>query len=133
VKGGFDHFAMNLAHHRLFATAEDYHAVLVFDMATGTLVSEISGIGRPHAVLYREDLDRVFVTDGDAGALKIFDGSNYQPAGSIPLAKDADSIGYDASAQIPLHRERREGRGKRIFVDQHRRYDGGEEDRQAAN
>ena len=97
VKGGFDHFALDLAHHRLFATAEDYHAVLVFDMATGTLVSEISGIGRPHAVLYREDLDRIFVTDGDAGALKIFDGRNYQAIGSIALAKDADSIGYDAS------------------------------------
>jgi hypothetical protein len=97
VKGAFDHFATDLAHHRLFATAEDFHAVLVFDMATGTLASEISGIGRPHAVLYREDLDRIFVTDGAAGALKIFDGRNYQAIESIPLAKDADSIGYDAS------------------------------------
>jgi DNA-binding beta-propeller fold protein YncE len=98
VKGAFDHFAVDLPHHRLFATAEDYHAVLVFDTETGKLAAEIPGIGRPHAVLYRDDLDRIYVTDGNAGALKIFDGRDYQPAGSVALAKDADSIGYDPAS-----------------------------------
>jgi hypothetical protein len=97
VKGAFDHFAVDLTHHRLFATAEDYHAVLMFDTSTGKPAGEISGVGRPHAVLYRADLDRIFVTDGEAGALKIFDGQNYQAIGSVALAKDADSIGYDVS------------------------------------
>jgi len=27
--------------------------------------------------LYREDLNRIYVTDGDAGDLKIFDGTTY--------------------------------------------------------
>jgi DNA-binding beta-propeller fold protein YncE len=97
VKGAFDHFATDLTHHRLFATAEDSHAVLVFDTNTAKQAGEIPGIGRPHAVFYRADLDRIFVTDGQAGALKIFDGRNYQPRGSVALAKDADSIGYDVS------------------------------------
>jgi hypothetical protein len=71
----------------------------VFDLVSGKLAGEISGIARPHAILYRDDLNRIYVTDGEAGALKIFDGKTYQPAGSIPLAKDADSIGYDAASQ----------------------------------
>src|SRR5580700_4748445 len=99
VKGRFDHFGVDLKHNRLFATPEDYHAVLVLDLVSGKLIAEIPGIGKPHAILYRADLDRIFVTDGDAGALKIFDGKTYRPAGAIPLAKDADSIGYDAASQ----------------------------------
>ncbi|MEI9971144.1 MAG: YncE family protein [Ignavibacteriota bacterium] len=99
VKGRFDHFGVDLKHNRLFSTPEDYHAVLVSDLVSGKTLAEIPGVGKPHAVLYREDVDRIYVTDGDAGALKIFDGKTYQLIGGIPLAKDADSIGYDANGQ----------------------------------
>src|SRR3981189_2513510 len=74
VKGHFDHFGIDLKGGRLFATPEGYHAVVVFDLKTGKLVHKIDGLGKPHAVLYRGDLTRIYVTDGDAGALKIFDG-----------------------------------------------------------
>lgn len=99
VKGRFDHFGVDLKHNRLFATPEDYHAVLVLDLVSGKILATISGIAKPHAVLYREDLDRIFVTDGEDGALKIFQGSTYQPAGQIKLAKDADSIAFDPTRQ----------------------------------
>jgi len=99
VKGRFDHFGVDLKHNRLFATAEDYHAVLVLDLVSGKPVAEITGIAKPHAILYREDQDRIFVTDGEEGALKIFDGKTYQAARAIQLAKDADSVGYDAANQ----------------------------------
>src|SRR6267154_1802322 len=95
VKGNFDHFGIDLKGGRLFATPEGYHAVVVFDLKTGKLVHKIDGIGKPHAVLYREDLKRVYVTDGDAGDLKIFDGTTYKLVSSVKLLEDADSIGYD--------------------------------------
>ena len=100
VKGKFDHFAIDLKHNRLFATPEDYHAVLVFDLVTSQLLTEIRGVGKPHAILYRDDLDRIFVTDGDGGALKVFDGKTYRPLASVALAKDADSIGYEPWRQF---------------------------------
>ena len=100
VKGHFDHVGVDLKHGRLFATPEDYHAVLVLDLVTGKPLATISGISRPHAVLYREDLDRLFVTDGEDGALKMFQGAGYQPAGRIALAKDADSIGTTGRESI---------------------------------
>jgi len=95
VKGHFDHFEIDLKGNRLFATPEDYKAVLVFDVKTGKLVHTIGGIGRPHAVLYREDLNRLYVTDGDAGDVKIFDATTYALLSSVKLLEDADSIGYD--------------------------------------
>src|SRR6267142_635482 len=95
VKGNFDHFGIDLKAGRLFATPEGYHAVVVFDLRTGKLVHKIDGIGKPHAVLYREDLNRIYVTAGDAGDLKIFDGTTYGLVSSVKLLEDADSIGYD--------------------------------------
>src|SRR2546421_2928942 len=100
VKGNFDHFGIDMKGGRLFATPEGYHAVVVFDLKTGKLVHKIDGIGKPHAVLYREDLNRIYVTDGDAGDLKIFDGTTYSLVSSVKLLEDADSIGYDPATKF---------------------------------
>ena len=99
VKGKFDHLAVDLKGHRLFATAMDYKAVEVFDYRTGKILHTIGGIERPHAVLYRDDLDRIYVTDGKAGELKIFDGKTYKLLNSVKLLEDADSIGYDPATK----------------------------------
>ena len=99
VKGNFDHFEIDLKGNRLFATPEYYKSVVVFDLKTGKLIHTIGGIGKPHAVLYREDLNRIFVTDGDAGDLKIFDGTTYSLLSSVKLLEDADSIGYDSATK----------------------------------
>ena len=101
----FDHFGVDLKHHRFFLAAEDAHAVLVLDSVDSRMTGQISGFGAPHAILYREDLNRIYVTDGEAGdgksgAVKIFDGTTYQPVGSVPLAGDTDSIGYDSSRHL---------------------------------
>ncbi|HEV1995010.1 MAG TPA: YncE family protein [Candidatus Acidoferrum sp.] len=100
VKGHFDHFEVDLKGNRLFTTPEDYKAVVVFDLKTGKLVHTITGIERPHAVLYREDLNRIYVTDGQAGDVKIFDGKTYGLIKSVKLLADADSIGYDSATKF---------------------------------
>ncbi len=99
VKGNFDHFAIDLKGQRLFATPEGYKAVVVFDLKAGQLVHTIGGIERPHAVLYREDAGRLYVTDGKAGDLKIFDSTTYKLLSSVKLLEDADSIGYDPATR----------------------------------
>jgi DNA-binding beta-propeller fold protein YncE len=97
IQGNFDHFGIDLKRNRLFATPEDFKAVLVFDLGTGKLIHQIDGILRPHAVLYRADVDRIYVTDGGDGSVKVYDAESYQQVARIPLLKDADSIGYDIS------------------------------------
>ncbi len=97
IKGNFDHFEVDLKRNRLFATPEDCKSVLVFDIATGKLIHQIDGILRPHAVLYRADVDRIYVTDGGDGSVKVYDGEDYRQLARIPLLKDADSVGYDIS------------------------------------
>lgn len=99
VKGNFDHFGVDPTGHRLFATPEDYKAVLVFDLNTGKLIHTIGRISRPHAVLYRQDLDRIYITDGTVGELKIYDGKTYSLVTSVKLLTDTDSIGYDPATK----------------------------------
>lgn len=99
IQGHFDHFAVDAKHNRLFSAAEDSHAVVVFDLVNGTVIKKIDGFVRPHAILYREDLNRFYVTDGGDGELKIFDGKTYEQIGSVQLQKDADSIGYAPSSK----------------------------------
>ena len=100
IKGHFDHFAIDVKTNRLFATPEDYKAVLVLDLQSGKLIHTIRGIERPHAILYREDLHRLYVTDGEAGELKIFDSTNYALLSTVKLLLDADSIGYDPATKF---------------------------------
>lgn len=99
IKGHFDHFGVDEKHNRLFATAEDSHSIVVFDLVNGTEIKKIDGLVRPHAILFRQDLNRLYVTDGGAGELKIYDGKTYEQIGAVKLEKDADSIGYDASTK----------------------------------
>jgi DNA-binding beta-propeller fold protein YncE len=100
VKGNFDHLAIDVQGHRLFTTPEYYKSVVVFDYQTGKIVHVIGGIGMPHAVLYREDRDRIFVTDGEPGAVKVFDGKSYELLKTIKLLAHTDSITYDLSSKL---------------------------------
>jgi len=100
VQGKFDHLGIDYKGSRIFVAAETAHQVLIFDLKTGKYLKSIEGIEIPHAIFVREDLNRIYITDGGAGALKIYDGANYGLLKSIPLKVDADSIGYDPATHL---------------------------------
>ena len=95
ITGHFDHFAVDLKGHRLFVATEDYKTVEVIDVRTGKPIHSIPGVGRAHTVFYRPDLNEIFVTDGDDGSLKIFNGKTYDLTKTVKLLADADGIAYD--------------------------------------
>ena len=64
--GDFAHFALDLEGHRLFLTGEENDKVLVFDTSTNKLIHTIEESKAPHAILYRGDLKKLFVVEGDA-------------------------------------------------------------------
>ena len=93
--GDFDHFAVDLHGNRLFVAAEENSKVLVFDLRTFKLLHTITDLKAPHAILFREDLKKLFVVDGDLPACKIYDSETYAPITAIKLLNDADSMNYD--------------------------------------
>jgi DNA-binding beta-propeller fold protein YncE len=93
--GDFDHFAVDLAGHRLFLAAEANGAVQVFDLQRNESLTAIPGFKEPHAILFREDVRRLYVVDGEDSAVKILDADTYKPLGAVALSIDADSMTYD--------------------------------------
>jgi len=99
IQGPFDHLAADAKTHRVFETAELNGAIVVFDYQTGKLVHTITGLKRPHAILIRDDANRMFVTDGILGGVQVFNLTTYQPTKFIPLRGDTDSMYYDPSTK----------------------------------
>ncbi len=101
VKGDFDHFALDLKHHRLFLAAEGHKSIEVFDLMTGRTIKSIAGFEVPHSILYDLGSNRLFVIDGgDGGSCKIVDAEAYVIRKTIKLTDDADPIAYDAAARL---------------------------------
>jgi DNA-binding beta-propeller fold protein YncE len=100
ITGRFDAFGVDVKGRRLFVTPLDHKTVEVYDLQTGKLIHSIPGIEKAHAVLYRGDLDEIFVTDGPAGSLKIFDGKKYEQVKAVDQLAQPDGILYDPSTHL---------------------------------
>lgn len=95
VKGHFDHLGADVPGNRLLVAAESMHEVLVFNLRTGKYLRSITGIGVPHTFFFRKDLNRLYITDGGAGEVRIYNAGTYRQEGAVKLKADADCIGYD--------------------------------------
>ncbi len=93
--GDFDHFAPDVDGHRLFLTAEENDKVQVLDTNTNQLVHTIDDVKAPHSMLFRKELKKIFVVEGDASAVKIYDSDSFKPLGEVKVSVDADSLAYD--------------------------------------
>ncbi|MGH9445167.1 MAG: hypothetical protein ACRD3O_05510 [Terriglobia bacterium] len=95
VKGRFDHLGVDLPRNRLFLAAESAHEVLVLNLRNGRYLRAIAPIGIPHAIFCRDDVNRIYVTDGGAGEVRIYNATTFRQIGAVKLKVDTDSIGYD--------------------------------------
>jgi DNA-binding beta-propeller fold protein YncE len=95
ITGRFDAFGVDVKGHRLFVTPLDHKTVEVYDLTTGKLIHSIPGMEKAHAVLYRGDLNEIFVTDGPAESLKIFKGDRYALIKAVKPLAEPDGILYD--------------------------------------
>src|ERR1700682_48460 len=97
--GDFDHFAPDVAGHRLFLTGEENEKVFVLDTTTNRLVHTIKDVKARHAILYRGDVKKLFVVEGDASAVNVYNSDSYKMVNGIKVSVDADSIAYDPATQ----------------------------------
>lgn len=97
--GDFDHFTADLESKRLFSAAEENSKALVFDLDSGKLLHTMTDLKAPHSLVYRDDLKKLFVVDGDLGKIRMYDGTTYKNAGDIDLREGADSMAYDPATK----------------------------------
>jgi DNA-binding beta-propeller fold protein YncE len=97
--GDFDHFAVDEKGGRLFLAGEDHKTVEVFDLKANRRIKSISGFGAPHAIFYLPESDRILVTDGDKGSLRILRGKDYSEEAHVEGLAGADSARIDATTE----------------------------------
>src|SRR6266478_4219704 len=83
--GDFDHFAPDVDGHRLFLTAEENGKVQVLDTNTNKLIHTIADVKAPHAILYLQDLKKLFIVERDASAVRVYDSDSYQAVRDIKI------------------------------------------------
>jgi DNA-binding beta-propeller fold protein YncE len=71
------------------------------DVETGRRLANILGLDRPHSILYRQDVNRLYVVEGTevAGPLRVFDAKSYGEIGKVTLCPGANWIAYDSAMQ----------------------------------
>src|SRR6266851_2152415 len=86
--GDFDHFTPDVAGHRLFLTAEENAKVEILDTSTNKVTHIMEDIKAPHAILYRADLKKIFIVEGDASAVRVYDSDSYKLTAEIRVSID---------------------------------------------
>ncbi|SYZ72699.1 conserved hypothetical protein [Candidatus Zixiibacteriota bacterium] len=99
VEGRIDHMAIDSRHRRLFVAALGNNSVEIIDLETKSDIKSLKGFREPQGVLYINELDKLFVTEGGSGLIRIFQGDPLTMVDSISLGSDADNIRYDSAAR----------------------------------
>ena len=100
VIGKFDHFAIDLPGHRLFAAVTSKHSVEVVDLKTGEVQQSIAGLGKPHGLAWVAATGSLYVADGSLAELRVYRGAPLALAGTIKLSDDADDMVYDEASRL---------------------------------
>jgi len=90
----FDYINFDSASRRVYVSRGTEFTVLNAD--TGAVIGNIAGLKRDHGVALVPELNRGFITDGDAGEVLVFDLKTLQETGRIKTDQDSDSILYDS-------------------------------------
>lgn len=99
MTGTWDHMTVDPATDRLFLSAQDQQAVFVVPLRGGPIGRISGGFDRPQGELYVPSFDRLVVTNGRDGRVRILHGHNYRVAATLEVSEGADMIAYD-----PRHR-----------------------------
>ncbi len=94
--GDFDHFAIDEKDKTLFLAGEESAELEALDLATGKVKTRLKGFGVPHSLHYMPAANELLVIDGGKPS-PVLDAATLKTKRTYPLAKGADSAGFDAA------------------------------------
>jgi len=100
ITGKFDHLAFDQAGNRLFIAATGNHSVEIVDLTTDRIQQSISGLGKPHGLVWVASTGSLYVADGAKGELLVYKGAPLALTGEIKLSDDADDMVYDEAHHL---------------------------------
>jgi DNA-binding beta-propeller fold protein YncE len=100
VEGRIDHMSADVIGQRLFVAALGNKTLEVLDWNTTRLVKSIGGLDEPQGIVYRPDINRLYVATGGDGSVRIYDGTSYALLQTLKLGDDADNLRFDAASKL---------------------------------
>lgn len=100
VTGKFDHLAADVAHNRIFLAATTHQSVEVVDLKEGKIAQSLTGLGKPHGILWAADTQSLYVADGARKEVRVYKGAPLVLSDAIPLSEDADDMAYDEADHL---------------------------------
>jgi YVTN family beta-propeller protein len=93
--GGYDYLYLDNQDRRLYVSHGD--RVEVLDLNSENPIGSITGMRGVHGIAIVHDVNKGFISDGDANAVIVFDPATFKIITTIPLTgKDPDAITYDS-------------------------------------
>jgi DNA-binding beta-propeller fold protein YncE len=103
IAGRLDHFTADVKRRRVIFSALGNHSVEVFDAFTATIIHSIKeGLDEPQAVLFIDELDKLWVTNAGNGKVMIYTGADYKLEKTIEVGADPDNLRYHAPTKTVI-------------------------------
>jgi DNA-binding beta-propeller fold protein YncE len=99
VKGRIDHFAIDNKRGRLFVAALGNDTVEVVDLKQNRHEKSLTGFGEPQGIEYLPNVDRVYVANGTANRVDIYDASSLTMTKRVDGLEDADNVRAGSGGQ----------------------------------
>src|ERR1700682_123901 len=96
VQGRLDHMDVDVKGQRLFIAGLENGSVEVVDLRARKWIRSIPGFNKPQGVAYIPALNKLYVTSGDDGMLRVFRGDTLAPLATIHLDLGPNRLIYDA-------------------------------------
>ena len=95
MTGTWDHLTVDPDTSRLFLSAQDQQTVYVVPLAGGDVRAITGEFNRPQGELYIPGLDRLAVTNGRDGTVRILDGRTFHLVATLTVSMGADMMAFD--------------------------------------
>lgn len=98
IRGRIDHMTYDATRQYLYVAELGNGSVGVVDLKRRQVVRTIEGLHEPQGIGYVPSTDTTYVASAGDGAVKLFDGTDFRPLGTIALGEDADNVRVDDAA-----------------------------------
>jgi DNA-binding beta-propeller fold protein YncE len=95
VSGRIDHFAMDADRQLLFVAELGNNSVGIVDLKDSKVVRRLSDLHEPQGIAWHAPTGTLYVANAGDGSVRLYQGPDFAPAGTIALGDDADNIRLD--------------------------------------
>ncbi|UAK25795.1 YncE family protein [Sphingomonas nostoxanthinifaciens] len=102
TSGDLDHLAVDLAHRRLYTSAQTAHTIEEFDLTSGAHLRSVKASVNPHYIFFAPAIGQIILADGgekpgDPGQIRFIDPATMATVDSVKVRYRTDADLFDAS------------------------------------